>query len=420
MLKNIPTMLSIYSYAAKLQANALAGSGVAKWSASRSLGIITEKQLNRVIDNIGALPEERRARAHSAVDRYQIAFSNAHTGLHSTGGKGNAAPCYPNAPVPANGSERTELARLIGSTEYKKSQAAEFYAALICSLVSGDNQGQINASTATIEHYPEYAPPYLARAEARYRTGDHGGADADCTRFLALDPEHDFIPYVYIVRGNARYYLGDKEGQIADYRKAMEMYPNANEIARKMIEVCLLIGNWLPIVLDSMSEAQISLEYREVIRNSDLITVFNPRDAEAYYRRGIAKNALGDKLGAEEDFRTATETGPEKARACHVSARACADHEFNSKRYKQAIVYFDRTIAFDPQDAGAFYLRGLAKGVNEDYAGALADLDKAIELNPERPSAYFNRGVAKKALGDKQGAEEDFRKADELKRHISP
>ena len=124
MLKNIPTMLSIYSYAAKLQANALAGSGVAKWSASRSLGIITEKQLNRVIDNIGALPEERRARAHSAVDRYQIAFSNAHTGLHSTGGKGNAAPCYPNAPVPANGSERTELARLIGSTEYKKSQAA--------------------------------------------------------------------------------------------------------------------------------------------------------------------------------------------------------------------------------------------------------------------------------------------------------
>ena len=36
---------------------------------------------------------------------------------------------------------------------------------------------------------------------------------------------------------------------------------------------------------------------------------------------------------------------------------------------------------------------------NGDYYGAIADYTKAIELNPDDAAAYYNRGIAKRSLG---------------------
>ena len=48
----------------------------------------------------------------------------------------------------------------------------------------------------------------------------------------------------------------------------------------------------------------------------------------------------------------------------------------------------------NPEDADAYYDRGVAYGKIGDFAEAIEDYSKAIDLNPEHADAYNNRGEA--------------------------
>ena len=47
----------------------------------------------------------------------------------------------------------------------------------------------------------------------------------------------------------------------------------------------------------------------------------------------------------------------------------------------------------------------------KDHNGAIRDYTKAIELDPNDANAYYNRGVSKENLGDLNGACADWKKA---------
>ena len=85
-----------------------------------------------------------------------------------------------------------------------------------------------------------------------------------------------------------------------------------------------------------------------------------------------------------------------------------------SGKYEEAIEYYSKAIALNPQFANAYNNRGNAKyslGENEE---AIKDYNQAIELNPQHASAYNNRGIAKSSLGDDDEAIQDYDKAIEL------
>ena len=82
--------------------------------------------------------------------------------------------------------------------------------------------------------------------------------------------------------------------------------------------------------------------------------------------------------------------------------------------HEKAEYYYTRTLELNPQHAGAYNNRGIAKSNLGDHQGAIEDSDKALEINPKYTGAYNNRGVAKSNLGDHQGAIEDFDKAREI------
>ena len=88
-------------------------------------------------------------------------------------------------------------------------------------------------------------------------------------------------------------------------------------------------------------------------------------------------------------------------------------HYYGGDR-QAAIADLDKVIEQDPQDATAFYNRGLTYYDLKDYAAALADYARAIELDPQDAQAYNNRGLTYYDLKDNDAALADYARAIEL------
>ena len=82
--------------------------------------------------------------------------------------------------------------------------------------------------------------------------------------------------------------------------------------------------------------------------------------------------------------------------------------------HKGAIEDYNEAIKLNPNDAYAYNNRGIARSDLGDYKGAIKDYDKTLKLNPDFSLAYNNRGNAKGKLGDHEGAIEDYDKAIKL------
>ena len=64
-------------------------------------------------------------------------------------------------------------------------------------------------------------------------------------------------------------------------------------------------------------------------------------------------------------------------------------------QYQDAIVDFEQVIQLQPDNADAYYNRGLAKEVLGQYQSALADFAMALRMQPDYALAYYNRGSTK-------------------------
>jgi tetratricopeptide (TPR) repeat protein len=105
----------------------------------------------------------------------------------------------------------------------------------------------------------------------------------------------------------------------------------------------------------------------------------NPRNANAYYNRGLLKAAqLQDNDGALADYNRA------------IQLKSGYDAAYNNRG-------------------------NLKMSKLKDYSGALADYNRAIQLKPNNVDAYYNRGVLKHTfLNDLVGGIADLKQATRL------
>ena len=150
--------------------------------------------------------------------------------------------------------------------------------------------------------------------------------------------------------------------------------------------------------------------HQEAIADYTQAITINPQYADAYYNRGVAKSALGDKAGAIADYNQAITINPQDAKTYYNRGNA----KFVLGDKAGAIADYNQAITINPQYADAYNNRGNAKSELGDKAGAIADYSKAITINPQLAPAYNNRGNAKYELGDKAGAIKDLETAKQL------
>lgn len=174
----------------------------------------------------------------------------------------------------------------------KRQSAEEFF------TIAGDLQKQgkyreaIENYTMAIELYPGHADAFYRRGEVKFILQDYRGAIEDYSRCIQLVPDESH--FVYSKRGDARLNLQDYQGALADYNKFFKpqgFNPVPGEKPTKPTLLSRLGINWSSLF------------------------------PNAYNNRGFAKNKIGDKAGACEDFRISCEM--RNPTACENSKKNC-------------------------------------------------------------------------------------------------
>jgi tetratricopeptide (TPR) repeat protein len=134
-----------------------------------------------------------------------------------------------------------------------------------------------------------------------------------------------------------------------------------------------------------------------------------PRDAEEYYRRGLARLEQRDLSGALKDFQETIDRQPDHAEAWNNLGMARLALAF----IPQAIAAFDRALelATGPLRAVILHNRGTARQTERDLPGALADFDQALAIVPDQAMTLVSRGKARMEKGALEGALADFDRA---------
>lgn len=136
----------------------------------------------------------------------------------------------------------------------------------------------------------------------------------------------------------------------------------------------------------------------------------DPKNAEAYFNRGIAYANKGELNNAIADYDKAIELNPENLNAYLVRGSVHA----NRRELNKAIADYDKAIELDSENSTAFFVRGSAYAGKGEFDNAMADYDKAITLDSASPDAYLGRGTVYLQKDEWDNAIADYDKVIEL------
>jgi len=177
--------------------------------------------------------------------------------------------------------------------------------------------------------------------------------------------------------------------------------------------------------LDNLSQA-LKVNSNSALTNYLIGTVYQK---EAFWTKAAASD-ISDMTGASGGYRERT-----NAVALQYFAQAekvdpsfpytysqIAEQFYSLKKYSEAIPYYDKVIELQPENAGAYNDRALAKTNTNDYYDAISDFSKAIELKKSKPNislgldnTYENRAAAYLKVTNYDNAIQDYSRAIGLK-----
>ncbi|HOP00437.1 MAG TPA: tetratricopeptide repeat protein [Bacteroidales bacterium] len=146
-----------------------------------------------------------------------------------------------------------------------------------------------------LEIFPGSSEAYSGRGEARFMSGDHRGAIADCRKAIESDPGN---VKALIIQGRSEAELGDYRSALREFDKAININPHHENVNLTYF----YRGN---AKSDSGNDAAAIIDYTLSLE----IVSYAP----AYYRRGMAKINLAEKKGACEDWNLAKKLGMAEA-----------------------------------------------------------------------------------------------------------
>lgn len=170
---------------------------------------------------------------------------------------------------------------------------------------------------------PDYSDAFNARGDCRRYTGEYDLAIADYDAALGIDPTHG---PAHRGRGAAWRMKGLLELAIADYDAAVEINPEDPFAYRFRGDAHLANGDYIKALADfdaaldlrpddgvahrEKGNAHLFREEFDLAEAAFTLAVdCDPGSGSALYGRGLAREMMGDALGADDDYRRARELG---------------------------------------------------------------------------------------------------------------
>ena len=158
---------------------------------------------------------------------------------------------------------------------------------------------------------------------------------------------------------------------------------------------------WLALTSPVSFAFETNAQNEKIISDATALIEKNPKDAIAYYKRGIGYLNKNDLDAAMENFNKAIELNPKHAAAFlergYIYAVKLNQHE-------QAISDFSEAIKADPKYELAFVNRGISYRKTNQFQLALDDFNKAIKMNRYAAKAYYNKGLTYEETGSYEDA----------------
>ena len=130
-------------------------------------------------------------------------------------------------------------------------------------------------------------------------------------------------------------------------------------------------------------------------------------EAERQRKEGVAADNAGDHDKALANLNEAIRLNPNNAIAFYDRGLTYS----NKRDFDRAIADYDEAIRLNPTYVAAFNNRGLSYNYKGQYDRAIADYNEAIRLNPMYHIAINNRGLAYNNKGDLDRAMADYNEA---------
>jgi tetratricopeptide (TPR) repeat protein len=186
-----------------------------------------------------------------------------------------------------------------------------------------------------------------------------------------------------------------------------------NTILVVMASLCTALGllSAVPAYAGAKEDCQQSTSVKVTMKACTKVLAAEPRNAAAYYRRGLGHLEMYKPDLAFADFNKAIEFDANYADAYvgRGRARPAKDNDLS-------VAEFTKAIELDPKNAQAYFERAdtYSFALPDRAERMIVDLSKAIELNPEFAWAYVSRAMAYGDIGQVALAKADFAKAFDL------
>jgi len=254
----------------------------------------------------------------------------------------------------------------------------------------GNYDNAITDFSFAIDLKPDFSNAYWMRGKAYGLKKQWDECIQDWYEVLKLEPDNPEVvkglAMAYRERGNVYAQNGQLDQCIEDWNEALRHASYIPGVKEDLANAWNNRGN--------IFAAQKDLD--QAIENYNQAMNINPNDALAYYNRGTAYREKVELDLAIEDYKKAIDINPNYIDAYVNRGLIYGERE----QWDLCIQDLEKVLSFDNEErniqeilATAYWMRGIANGINEDSDGAIYNFNRAIELESNFAEAYYYRGM---------------------------